>query len=138
MTTGFGRDTWCADALQPGRLVSGNTLLAQALYRRWTTPRGTLRGGDEEAVYGIDVVGMVGSLALPQLLASMPDMMRAEALKDDRVADCRVTVVRTTASDGTVTIYPSAVVTPADGNESFTMTLAVTDVTVTLLGGWPK
>jgi hypothetical protein len=137
MSTGYGRDTWCLSSLQPGRLVSGRALVAQALYRRWTTPRGTLRGGDEESVFGVDVVGVVGSLALPAALAALPGMMRAEALKDDRVLDVRVTVSSTTDSAGMVTVVASAQVTLVNDSEDFTLTLSITDATVELLGGLP-
>jgi len=137
MSTGYGQDTWCLAALQPGRMVSGRTLVAQALYRRWTTPRGTLRGGDEESVYGVDVVGVVGSLALPAALASLPGMMRAEALKDDRVLDVRATVSTETDTGGMVRVTAAAQVTLVDDSESFTLTLAISETTVELLGGLP-
>jgi hypothetical protein len=138
MSTGYGRDTWCLDSLQPGRIVSGRTLVAQALYRRWTTPRGTLRGKGEESVYGIDVVGIFGSMALPAVLAALPGRMRAEALKDDRVLDVRVTLSSTTDSAGLTTVVASAQVTLADDAESFTLTLSITDTTVELIGGLPQ
>jgi len=137
MTTGYGRDTWCLDSLQPGRMVSGRALVAQALFRRWTTPRGTLSGGPEEDIYGIDVVGFVGAAALPVVLGALPGMMRAEALKDDRVSDCRVTITSATEADGTVMVYPKAVVTLAGESESFELTLAVSATSAQVLGGLP-
>jgi hypothetical protein len=136
MSVGFGRDTWCLDSLQPGRLVSGRALLAQALYRRWTTPRGTLRGEDG-STYGIDIVGLVGAAASSIVLGALPGMMRAEALKDDRVADVQISATAVTDSRGLAVVTLAVHVTPADELEDFDLTLAVDEISVQILGGLP-
>jgi hypothetical protein len=135
MAVGFGTDIWCLDSLQPGRFARGNVLLAQAVYRRWTTPRGTLRGGPEEANYGIDVAGYVGAVGPATAVAALPGIMRAEALKDDRVADVEVAAAWDQATE---TLTLSAVIVPADGRASFPLTLAVDAVGVELIGGMPS
>jgi hypothetical protein len=115
---GYGVDTWCADSLVTGRLDSGRGLVARALYRRFITPRGTLSGGTDEQVYGFDLASYVGSSDVDLVLRTLPAIMRAEALKDDRIADVVATVSQdTTARDGTVSI-----------------TVSISDVSTTILG----
>ncbi len=132
MATGFGRDTWCTDSLSPGRYVTGKLLLAQAIYRRLTTPRGTLRGSDEAAAYGFDVsayVGVVGEDAANVL----PAQVVSEILKDDRVlnATCRATA--STGTNGLVTVLLEIDVEPADETEDFTLTFSVTEALTKLV-----
>lgn len=127
----FGVDTWCGDRLVTGRYARGREGLALALYRRTITQRGKLRGGDEESVYGFDVVEFIGQVDEPGALEAR---VRAEYMKDDRVADVVVTSTRTESPSGAVSYVLSAHVTPEDESESFTLTLAVSDVGVELLG----
>ncbi len=69
----FGREISCTDSLKTGRFSTGARLVAEAAYRRLTTPRGTLRGGEEEANYGIDLTEMCGATNVKLLQASLPD-----------------------------------------------------------------
>lgn len=137
MAKGYGVETWCLTSLSPGRLVSGRLALIQALYRRVTTPRGTLLGGPEEASYGLDLAGWVGAVGDRIAVAAIPAMVRAEWLKDDRILDVQVTAAAVTGSDGLTSIHMTAYVTPVAESESFPMTLQVTGSAVTLLGGLP-
>ena len=132
MATGFGADTFCDhNGLRPGRLVRGNLALAQALLRRATTPRGTLRGGEEESNYGLDVAGYVGSVG-PQIAArALPAVLRTEWLKDDRVADVAIEGLVTQNADGTSDVFLTCVVQPSDETEAFPLSLRVSDVAVT-------
>jgi hypothetical protein len=132
MATGFGADTFCDhNGLRPGRLARGNQLLAQALLRRIRTPRGVLRGGEEESNYGLDVVGYVGSVG-PQLAArALPAVIRTEWLKDDRVADVAITGTVTENQDGTSDVFLACVVQPSDSTDTFPLSLRVSDVTLT-------
>lgn len=134
MAAGFGADTFCDHTgLRPGRLVRGNLALAQALLRRATTPRGVLRGGEEESNYGLDVAGYVGSVG-PQIAArALPSVLRTEWLKDDRVADVAIEGLVTQNTDGTSDVVLSCVVQPADESETFPLTLSVNDTTGTVL-----
>lgn len=134
MATGFGTDTWCTDQIFTGRMASGVELVAQACYRRLITARGTLRDGDDGQVYGTDVADFVGMVGPDSAVDALPDVVSAELLKDDRVerADVSASVVRDTAGLATVTL--EIVGTVRDSGETFTLTLAVGDVTTALLG----
>jgi hypothetical protein len=118
-------------------MARGRTALAQALYRRLITPRGTLRGGREEAAYGLDVAGYVGAVGVATALAALPALVRAELCKDDRVRDVVVTATSTTMGAETA-VQLEIDVAPMDEDDTFTLTLLVTDVRVELLGGLPS
>lgn len=133
--TGLGRDTWCADVLRPGRLVTGQTLLAQACYRRLITPRGALRGGDEEGAYGLDVAGYAGALGDAAALA-LPAAVENELLKDDRVASVRVEATRS-VNAGAETLTLTIDVVPADESEEFRLTLGIDEGVLSVIGGLP-
>lgn len=130
----FGTDTYCYDQIRTGRLASGLELLAQAIYRRLTTPRGTLDDGDEGLVYGLDLLDFTGTLGTDEAADAIPDMVLAEVLKDDRVERCEVSSTVERGTDGLVVINIDVDVFPADQSQSFTLSLAVNDVTVALLG----
>jgi len=137
MSVGYGLDTWCLDHLQPGRYARGSTLVAQALYRRLITPRGTLRGGDEESAYGFDVSGYVGAIGYQSALQAIPGLVRGELLKDDRLSEVEVKATFTEETNALIGILLDVRVTLADEDETFSLTLAVTDVNTTILGGLP-
>jgi hypothetical protein len=133
-SAGFGVEMWCTDRLRTGKYVSGRVALAQAIYRRLTTPRGTLRGGDAEQAYGIDLPGFVGRTAIPIALAALPGIIRAELLKDDRISDVVATVIADTPDNGLVTLTITIRVVAADEDEEFSLTLAASSATIELLG----
>jgi hypothetical protein len=64
MSTNYGRELSCTRTLKTGRYVSGVTVVAEAIYRRLTTPRGMLLGGESEGNYGLDLMSLVGSAGL--------------------------------------------------------------------------
>lgn len=130
----FGQDTFCYDQIVTGRLASGVDVLAQAIYRRLTTPRGTLDDGDEGLVYGLDVLDFVGTLGTDAAVDAIPDVVRAEVLKDDRVDRVEITAKIERLSSGLVVINLDVDVFPADESTAFQLTLAVSNVTVALLG----
>lgn len=130
----FGVDSYCYDTLRTGRLVSGVEVLAQAIYRRLTTPRGTLDDGEEGSIYGLDLLDFTGMVGTAEAVNAIPDMVVAEVLKDDRVARAEVSSTIGRGTDGLVTINVDIDVFPADEAQSFTLSLAVSDVTVALLG----
>lgn len=134
MSVGFGADIWCYDQVLTGRLASGTELVAQAVYRRLTTARGTLRDGDDGQVYGTDVSDFVGMVGPDNAVDALPDVVVAEVLKDDRVerADVTATIARDAIGLATVTIEIDA--TLRDSGDTFTLTLAVGEVTTALLG----
>lgn len=134
MAAGYGVDTWCLDSVQTGRLARGPMLVAQAIYRRFITPRGALRGGDEESAYGLDVSAYIGAVGAATAVAALPGLMRAEALKDQRVSDAQAQVAAVTSADGLTTITIALHVTLYDSDDDFTLTLGINSVTVTVLG----
>ena len=134
MSTGFGRDMSCMTKLSTGRMVGGKTLLTEAIFRRLSTPRGTLYGGAEESAYGLDLAGYVGAVGDAVAAAAMPAVIESELRKDDRIASATVSVVRATTSAGLSTFTITIDVTPASELDDFALTLAVSDVTVSLLG----
>lgn len=132
MTEGFGVDTWCLDSTEPGRFARGRDVVVQAIYRRLTTPRGTLRGGPGAELYGYDVSGLVGRVGDTRLLAALPAVLRAEILRDDRIADvtARVSVTDIGAKRQAVTI--SLDVVPHGEDTPFRLTIVVDSGGVTL------
>lgn len=134
MATGYGRDLWCTDSIRTGQLVTGVTLVAQAIYRRLTTARGTLRDGDDGQVYGTDIADFVGMVGSDAAVDALPDVVLAEVLKDDRVerATCTTSITRDRAGLATIGLEIECFL--RDDEESFTLTLAVSDVSVALIG----
>lgn len=123
------------DALRTGVLVSGPRLVAEASYRRLRTTRGMLRGGEDEANYGLDLADLIGSVATKSDAAALPGRVQAELLKDERVESVTVTVTSTV--DGPATSWTVSVEgTTADG--PFSLVLSVSEVTVDLLGIQPE
>jgi hypothetical protein len=134
MSAGYGKDTFCFDEIQTGRIVTGAELVAQAVYRRLTTPRGTLRGGEEESIYGLDLLDFVGRVGSSAATDALPDVVEAEVLKDDRILSCTCTVARTVYTDATVALALAIDCTLRDEDEVFTLTLGVSDVAVSVVG----
>lgn len=130
-TTNFGRDTSCTTSLRTGVLVSGPRLVAEACYRRCSTPRGTLRGGEDEANYGIDLSDLIGSATTASDEASLPGRIQTELSKDDRIETVTVNVTAVVVGPAT-TWNVSIEGDTAEG--PFSLVLAVSDVTVDLIG----
>ena len=130
----YGIDLFCYDQLFTGRLASGVELVAQAIFRRLNTARGTLRDGDEGLVYGLDLLDFVGTVGTKNAVDALPDAVVAEILKDDRVARAEASAVIQRTSEGLVTIVLDIDVTLTEADETFTLTLGVGDVSVALLG----
>jgi hypothetical protein len=127
--------------LQPGRYAQGSEVVAQAIYRRLITPRGTLiplddEGGDEESAYGFDVSGYCGAIGYPAALQALPALVTGEILKDDRVLP--TIVVKSTlvpGNDGEDAIELDVRGDLADESGSFAFTLSVTAVSVEFVRG---
>ena len=131
---GYGADTWCFDSLSPGRFATGPMLVAQACYRRLITPRGMLAGDDDASAYGFDVAGHIGAVGNAAAIHSLPGLVSAQLGQDDRIAGLSVTAAETTAADGSVSIELEISASLADESGTFTLTLAVSDVGVSLIG----
>jgi len=131
MSTNYGRELSCTRTLKTGRYVSGVTVVAEAIYRRLTTPRGMLLGGESEGNYGLDLMSLVGSADTKGSAASLPGRIENECRKDERIETVKATVVRTV--DGPSTTYTITIqATTALG--PFSLQLLVSAVTVELVG----
>lgn len=115
----------CTDTLtDPAIMATGFQCVAEAVVRRWGTPRGSLI---DDPNYGYDLTDSVGDDMGPGDLARTTSLAQAEAEKDERVLACDVGI--TLQSDQTLKVQ--AKITTAQG--SFDLVVAVTGLTVTLL-----
>jgi hypothetical protein len=135
VSEGYGVEAWCTDEYFSGRYARGWMVVAQAIYRRLITPRGMLRGGDEERNGGLDLSEYVGAVGTATALAALPNHVRGEIQKDDRVSPGGVTVRATVANEGNgdVTILLDISVRLADESEDFTLTVGVDETSTELL-----
>ncbi|HXG69984.1 MAG TPA: hypothetical protein VNJ04_05145 [Gemmatimonadaceae bacterium] len=127
----YGRDMSCTTSLKTGRFVSGVRLVAEACYRRLTTPRGTLRGGEDESNYGLDLTAIIGRTDARSVEASLPGRIRSELEKDERIESVAVDMLVTTDAGRTTFGITVQCVT---GEGPFELQLLASDVTVELLG----
>lgn len=132
--TGFGSDLWCYDRIFTGRIATGPDVVAQALFRRLNTARGTLRDGEEGAVYGLDILDFIGQVGADNIVDALGPSVITECLKDDRVRTARANVSVTRNTDGTVEVLLDIDVALHDEADTFTLSIGVSDVTVQLLG----
>jgi len=103
MTTNFGTDLSSLDDLDETRVVSGLELVAQDAVWRLKTPRamGILEGDAPD--YGFDLLDAIGSAEVAGDTASLPERIRAELTKDERILSVTATVTRST--EGAVTTF---------------------------------
>jgi hypothetical protein len=104
--------------------------VAQAIGRRWITPRGGLA---DDADYGCDVRQELNTgVVLPSGLDAIAVRLRNEAKKDDRVDEIAITPTFTLATE---TLDITAVVRGVNARTgTFTFTFAVTRDGAALLG----
>ncbi len=121
----FGTDISCFEDMDPqASEVSGYELLAQAVFRRITTPRGMLIDDED---YGIDVRSLLHKGMTEREIAAFPGVVRQEILKDERIARCTVELKRTTIENWQMTIVAEA------GEGPFSLVVGVADAAVSLL-----
>lgn len=129
--TNFGRDVSCTTSLRTGRYATGGRLVAEAAYRRLSTPRGKLRGGDDEANYGFDLSEQIGAVASNADALALGGRIRSELRKDPRIESVTATVTATRAGPSTTYV----VTVQAKTSEGpFTLAVSVDEVSVELLG----
>lgn len=122
----FGTELSCVtDIAGDNRSVSGFRVVAEAIARRWITPRGRLIGFPD---YGYDVTQHINDDMSPRDISALASALQAEAVKDQRVASCIVSIA--IDNDGLMTI--DAEVDTAQG--PFSLTIAASAVSVELLG----
>jgi len=125
--TDLGTDVHAVTDLDPAfRQVSGRLAHAQAIARRLGTPRGDLARIGDDPDYGEDLRRFVGDDVGPRVVFEVQSAVEREALKDERTESC--TAVATFAG-GALTVA----VRLADAEGPFSLVLAVSDVTVSVL-----
>jgi hypothetical protein len=126
--SGYGYDLSCVTDLDPMAIeVSGYTVLAQALVRRISTPRGGLI---DDPNYGFDVPGLLKDDMTPAQIAQIGPQIDAEFLKDERVLSSQTTATFLAGS-----LLTSSVVVGASG--PFKLTLAINELTIAILKATP-
>lgn len=122
----LGADLSCVTDLDPAMVeVSGRTCLVQNAARRLSTPRGSLI---DDPNYGFDLTGELNDDVDQGDIGRIQSQASAELLKDERVVSC-TSVISFDATSGTlITTFAMQ-----DGAGPFTLVLAVTSVTVTIL-----
>lgn len=131
MATDFGYDTSATTSLRTGRFASGPRLVAEACFRRLITPRGSLRGGEEEQDYGLDLEGLVGTNDSASIAASLPGRIESELLKDERVQAVTATVV---ANRGGPSVTYTITIDGTTNEGPFSLQLLASEVSVSILG----
>lgn len=130
MATDFGKEMSCTTEIKPGRYVTGARLVGEAAYRRLTTPRGMLRGGENEESYGLDLTELIGTTNASADAASLPGRIQNELLKDERIVTVSADIVVTT--EGPATLF-AITIECATTEGPFTLQVAASEVTVSLL-----
>ena len=89
--TQFGTDILCVDDIRTGRLARGIAVVAQRVYHRLITPRGTLLGHGD---FGFDISGELGKRSSPGYEKVIASKVVQEVTKDPVVqsATCRATL----------------------------------------------
>lgn len=118
----FGRDVSATDRVRAGVIVTGARLVAEALYRRWITPKGSVEDHPDD---GEDVEQWCGCSFTEDELASIGPKLRAEGKKDDRIGTLDVLVRRTSGRSDAIDITGRGVTKSGD---AFALSLRVGDV----------
>jgi hypothetical protein len=122
---GYGTDLKCTiDVTEDLQETDPNSPegIGEAIFRAWTTDRGE---NPDDPDYGRNVKRLLNRGMTRDELRAEAGLLRAEAEKDDRVADCVVTITQT---DGGRSLRIRGVVTPDDPRVSvFKMLVAVTN-----------
>jgi phage baseplate assembly protein W len=111
------------DLTMPATMATGFRCVAEAIVRRWSTPRGGLV---DDPNYGTDVTDLINDDLDKAAIAQMAHALRAEAEKDERVLSCETTV--TLLGDSLIV---TGKVATASG--PFQLVVSVNSVTVSLL-----
>lgn len=120
----FGTDLSATDDVTDDMAeVSGLTVVAQAIYRRLSTPRATLW---RDPNYGLDLREYLSKAQTPAQIAAIPGQVRLEIQKDERVSSAVVTVREISLLSLVIDISVTT------GQGPFKMTLTATQAAVAL------
>lgn len=124
----YGTDLSCVTDLSPTLAEvdpESPTAIVEAVIRRFITPRGGL---EDDRDYGLDLRAYCNRGVTARDLRALSGVLRAEALKDDRVSDAQVTLQ---AAVNSAELRVQTFITPADPRlQDFLFTFAVTDSAV--------
>jgi hypothetical protein len=93
--TDFGTDVSSLDEVDETREVSGVELVAQDALWRLRTPRSSGILVIDAPDYGLDLLEAIGAISSEADAAILPDRIRAELTKDERIESVEASVVRT-------------------------------------------
>jgi hypothetical protein len=103
MTTNLGLDLYSVEDVDETRTVTGVDLVAQdAYWRLRTTPDQGIVVEDSPEGYGFDLEGVIGALDSEEDEAALPDKIRSELKKDERILSVESTISRSVAKNGAV------------------------------------
>lgn len=120
----FGTDLSATDDVTDDMAeVSGITVVAQAIYRRLSTPRQSLW---RDPNYGLDLRLFLSVAQTPAQIASIPGQVKSEILKDERIESVVVAVQSISLFELVIDVS----VTTAAG--PFSLTLSATQAAVVL------
>ena len=95
MTSNFGYDLSSSDDVDETRTVTGVELVAEDALWRLQTPHemGILVADAPD--YGFDLLEAIGSAEVDGTFETIPDRIRSELMKDERILEVKATLVRT-------------------------------------------
>jgi hypothetical protein len=128
----FGLDAACVtdiDAMLT--TVTGKQNVGQALARRFYTPRGGLF---YDANYGMDLRSYLSSGMTDAEIRALDKEIEAESLKDERVQDCKTTLV-VTMNGGVRGMLVTLDVLTAEGPFQFVLSVSAVSVELLKPGG---
>jgi hypothetical protein len=95
VTTNFGTDLYSLDDIDETRTVTGVELVAQdAFWALQTEPGQGILAADAPS-YGLDLLGLLGTVESDADAAALPDKIRAALKNDERILEVDTTIART-------------------------------------------
>ena len=128
---GYGRDIYCYDDMrETAQEVEGLNAVAQNLYRRLITDRGSLLGCPD---YGLDIRSFLNRGLDPTTLLAIPALIDLEIRKELRVDAVSVTTLAHTSSSLSLQIIVEATAETGETGQ-FNLTVNVTKAGVEIAG----
>lgn len=126
------KDIFCTDSLKTGRYASGPRLVAQRLYRALTSPRGCLRGSPDDELWGDDLTEVIGKGGPKDTERLIRGKISRAASKDEQILSTSVGIL--TSDLGAGAYSQEIKITAETSSGPFELVLAISDVSVSLLG----
>ena len=128
---GYGRDIYCYDDMrETAQEVEGLNVVAQNVYRRLITDRGSLMGCPD---YGLDIRSFLNKGLDPTTLLAIPALVELEIKKELRVQTANVTTLSHTSSSLSMQVFVEAVLETGEVGQ-FSLTCNVTKAGVEIAG----